>query len=193
MLTSAFEKALVYAHRVHAGQKRKGSGVPYISHLLAVAALVLEAGGSEIEAIAALLHDAVEDQGGLERLAEIKEEFGPEVAAIVEGCSDAFEEPKPEWWERKRKYLAHLPEASASVLLVSAADKLHNARSILVDYREIGEELWSRFKIGKEGTLWYYQELARVYRQSAKLPTALVNELERVVAELVRLAGGSRD
>lgn len=193
MLTSAFEKALVYAYRVHAGQKRKGSGVPYISHLLAVAALVLEAGGSETEAIAALLHDAVEDQGGWERLAEIKEEFGPEVTAIVEGCSDAFEEPKPEWWERKKRYLAHLPGASASVLLVSAADKLHNARSILVDYRDIGEEIWSRFKTGKEGTLWYYQELARVYRQSAKLPAALVDELERVVAELVRLAGGSRD
>lgn len=106
MLTSNFEKALTYAHRAHAGQVRKGSGVPYISHLLAVAALVLEAGGSEIEAIGALLHDAVEDQGGRERLDEIQKEFGPEVAAIVEGCSDAFESPKPEWWERKRKYLA---------------------------------------------------------------------------------------
>lgn len=192
MLTSAFEKALVYAYRVHAGQKRKGSGVPYISHLLAVAALVLEMRGSETEAIAALLHDAVEDQGGRECLAEIKEEFGPEVAAIVEGCSDAMEKPKPEWWERKKKHLAHLPEASSSVLLVSVTDKLHNARCILADYREIGEELWNRFKTRKEGTLWYYQELVRVYRQSAKLPTALVDELERVVGEMVRLAGNSR-
>ncbi|NLW56609.1 MAG: bifunctional (p)ppGpp synthetase/guanosine-3',5'-bis(diphosphate) 3'-pyrophosphohydrolase [Firmicutes bacterium] len=189
MLTSSFEKALVYAHRVHAGQKRKGSGIPYITHLLSVAALVLEAGGNETEAIGALLHDAVEDQGGRERLTEIKEEFGPEVAAIVEGCSDALEKPKPEWWERKRRYLAHLPEASPSVLLVSVADKLHNARCIVADYREIGEGLWSRFNTGKEGTLWYYQELTRVYRQSAKLPTALVDELERVVGEMVRQAG----
>lgn len=162
MLTNDFEKALIYAYRVHAEQERKGSGVPYISHLLAVAALVLEAGGSETEAIGALLHDAVEDQGGRERLAEVKEEFGPEVADIVEGCSDAFEKPKPGWWERKKRYLAHLPEASASVLMVSVADKLHNARCILADYREIGEELWSRFKTGKEGTLWYYQKLIQV-------------------------------
>lgn len=193
MLTSAFEKALVYVYRVHAGQKRKGTEIPYVSHLLAVAALVLEAGGSETEAIGALLHDAVEDQGGRERLAQIKEEFGREVADIVEGCSDTLENPKPEWWERKKRYLAHLPGASSSVLLVSVADKLHNARCILADYRDIGEELWSRFNTGKEGTLWYYQELTRVYRRSDKLPTALVGELERVVAELVRLAGGSRD
>ena len=159
MLTSSFEKALVYAYRVHADQKRKGSGIPYITHLLAVTALVLEAGGNETEAIGALLHDAVEDQGGRERLVEIKEKFGPEVAAIVEGCSDALEKPKPEWWERKRRYLAHLPEASPSVLLVSVADKLHNARCIVADYREIGEGLWRRFNTGKEGTLWYYQEL----------------------------------
>lgn len=192
MLTSAFEKALVYAFRVHTGQIRKGSGVPYISHLLAVAALVLEAGGNETEAIAALLHDAVEDQGGRERLAEIRKEFGPEVAAIVEGCSDTMEDPKPEWWERKRKYLAHLPEAPASVLLVSVADKLHNARCILADHQKIGEEVWSRFKTGKEGTLWYYQELVRAYRQSTKVPTVLVNELERVVGEMMRLAGVSR-
>ena len=170
MLTSTFEKALTYAHRAHAGQVRKGSGVPYISHLLAVAALVLEAGGSEIEAIGALLHDAVEDQGGRERLDEIQKEFGPEVAAIVEGCSDAFESPKPEWWERKRKYLAHLPEASPSVIKVSVADKLHNARTFLADYREIGEALWSRFKTGKEGMLWYYQEIIQVYRKYPIVP-----------------------
>jgi len=189
MLTSNFEKALTYAHRAHAGQVRKGSGVPYISHLLAVAALVLEAGGSEIEAIGALLHDAVEDQGGRERLDEIQKEFGPEVAAIVEGCSDAFESPKPEWWERKRKYLAHLPEASPSVIKVSVVDKLHNARTILTDYREIGEALWSRFNAGKEGTLWYYQELINVYRKIPNGPQGMVDELERVVAELVRLCG----
>jgi (p)ppGpp synthase/HD superfamily hydrolase len=157
-----------------------------------VAALVLEAGGNETEAIAALLHDAVEDQGGRERLAEIRKEFGPEVAAIVEGCSDTMEDPKPEWWERKRKYLAHLPEAPASVLLVSVADILHNARCILADHQKIGEEVWSRFKTGKEGTLWYYQELVRAYRQSTKVPTVLVNELERVVGEMMRLAGVSR-
>lgn len=188
MLTSNFEKALTYAHRAHAGQVRKGSGVPYISHLLAVAALVLEAGGSEIEAIGALLHDAVEDQGGRERLDEIQKEFGPEVAAIVEGCSDAFESPKPEWWERKRKYLAHLPEASPSVIKVSVADKLHNARTILTDYREIGEALWSRFNAGKEGTLWYYQEIIQVYRKISHCPQRMVDELEKVVAELLCLS-----
>ena len=188
MLTSNFEKALTYAHRAHAGQVRKGSGVPYISHLLAVAALVLEAGGSEIEAIGALLHDAVEDQGGRERLDEIQKEFGPEVAAIVEGCSDAFENPKPEWWERKRKYLAHLPEASPSVIKVSVADKLHNARTILTDYREIGEALWSRFNAGKEGTLWYYQEIIQVYRKISHCPQRMVDELEKVVAELLCLS-----
>jgi (p)ppGpp synthase/HD superfamily hydrolase len=187
MLTNSFEKALVYAHRAHAGQVRKGSGVPYISHLLAVAALVLEADGSETEAIGALLHDVVEDQGGQERLDEIQKEFGPEEAAIVVGCSDAFENPKPEWWERKRKYLAHLPEASPSALKVSVADKLHNARTILADYREVGEDLWSRFKTGKEGTLWYYQELIRVYRKIPYCPQRMVDELERVVDELVRL------
>ncbi|HOP75197.1 MAG TPA: HD domain-containing protein [Bacillota bacterium] len=191
MLTSTFEKALTYAHRAHAGQVRKGSGVPYISHLLAVAALVLEAGGSEIEAIGALLHDAVEDQGGRERLDEIQKEFGPEVAAIVEGCSDAFESPKPEWWERKRKYLAHLPEASPSVIKVSVADKLHNARTFLADYREIGEALWSRFKTGKEGMLWYYQEIIQVYRKIPYCPQRMVDELEKVVAELVRLCNGN--
>ncbi|HPT87334.1 MAG TPA: HD domain-containing protein [Bacillota bacterium] len=191
MLTSNFEKALTYAHRAHAGQVRKGSGVPYISHLLAVAALVLEAGGNETEAIGALLHDAVEDQGGRERLEEIRKEFGSEVAAIVEGCSDAFETPKPEWWERKRKYLAHLPEASPSVIKVSVADKLHNARTFLADYREIGEALWSRFKTGKEGMLWYYQEIIQVYRKIPYCPQRMVDELEKVVAELVRLCNGN--
>lgn len=162
MLTSKFEDALVFASQIHSKQIRKGSEIPYISHLLAVTALVLEAGGGENEAIAALLHDAVEDQGGQARLTEICEKFGPEVALIVAGCTDAFEEPKPEWWERKQKYLAHLSEATAPVLLVSLADKLHNARCVLEDYRELGEQIWNRFKTGKKGTLWYYKSSTKV-------------------------------
>jgi len=188
MLTEKFEEALVYTFRIHKAQNRKGDGgVPYISHLMAVAALVLEAGGTETEAIAGLLHDAAEDQGGRKRLAEIRERFGPEVAAIVEDCSDTLETPKPAWWERKKRYLAHLPLASASVLKVSVADKLHNARAILTDYREKGEALWPRFRTGKKGTLWYYQELVKVYRQTPQSPGRLVEELERVVREILHL------
>ena len=189
MLTSKFEEALVFVCQIHATQVRKGGEIPYISHLLAVTALVLEAGGGEDEAIAGLLHDAVEDQGGWERLTEIREKFGPEVALIVEGCSDAFENPKPEWWERKRKYLAHLPEATASVLLVSLADKLHNARCVLGDYRELGDALWPQFKTGQEGTLWYYQKLVEIYRQVGNVSQKLVDEFERTVTELQKLAG----
>ncbi len=187
MLTSRFETALIYAFRTHSGQKRKGTEIPYISHLLSVSALVMEAGGTEDEVIAALLHDAVEDQGGLERLEEIRAQFGANVAIIVEGCTDSFETPKPEWWERKRWYLEHLPEANPSVLLVSVADKLHNSRCILKDYRELGEALWGRFNAGKEGTLWYYRELVTAY-QKAEAPHKLVAELDRVVAEIERLS-----
>jgi (p)ppGpp synthase/HD superfamily hydrolase len=148
------EEALGYAARVHRDQVRKGSSVPYVTHLLAVAAIVGENGGTEEEVIAALLHDAPEDRGGEARLAEIRERFGDEVADIVAGNTDTFEDPKPPWRERKEVYVAHVAHAPRSVRLVSAADKLHNARSVLADLRSLGEDLWPRFNGGKEGTLW---------------------------------------
>ena len=172
-------------------KRRKGSGVPYVAHLMSVSALVLEDGGDEDQAIAALLHDAVEDQGGVERLADIEARFGARVAGIVKGCSDSDSLPKPPWRERKEAYLRHLAEASPDILRVSMADKVHNARSILADYRQIGEALWARFTGGKEGTLWYYHTLLQICPKGNA--GYLLDELERVVAELDQLvaeAGG---
>jgi (p)ppGpp synthase/HD superfamily hydrolase len=185
-LSARFEEALILAARWHAGQVRKETTIPYIAHLLGVASLVLEQGADEDEAIAALLHDAVEDQGGVVALEEIRRRFGDGVAEIVAGCTDAWTTPKPPWRERKEAYIAHLRQASASVRLVSAADKLHNARSILADYRVLGDALWSRFNGGKEGTLWYYRALVETLQ--AADPTPLVEELDRVVSEIERLA-----
>ena len=182
-----FEEALTYASRVHADQRRKGTQTPYITHLLAVAAIAGENGGTEDEVIAALLHDAPEDQGGEERLADIRARFGDEVADIVEACSDTFETPKPPWRGRKEKYIAHIQKASDSARLVSAADKLHNARSILSDYREVGEDLWDRFTGEKDGTLWYYEALVQAFRETGTEP-AIVEELDLTVTELNRLA-----
>jgi (p)ppGpp synthase/HD superfamily hydrolase len=182
-----FEEALLYATRLHQDQKRKGTGTPYVTHLLAVAAIVGENGGSEDEVVAALLHDAPEDQGGEERLEDIRARFGEEVAEIVDGCVDTYEEPKPAWRPRKKAYIERMPSESASVQLVSAADKLHNARSILADVRVVGEELWSRFTGGKEGTLWYYRALAEAYTADEASP--VVEELNRVVREIETLAG----
>jgi len=187
VLTDTFDDALVYAARLHRRQRRKASGVPYVAHLLAVAALVLEAGGSQDEAIAALLHDAPEDQGGEETLADIRRRFGDTVADIVADCSDTLASPKPPWRPRKEAYLAHLAHAAPSVRLVSAADKLHNARSILRDYRELGEVVWGRFRGGREGTLWYYRTLVDILQSTGDGP--LLDELARTVAELERLAG----
>jgi len=182
-----FEAACRYANQVHETQQRKGTAIPYVSHPLAVASLVLEDGGGEDEAIAALLHDAAEDQGGRTRLDEIGRLFGGHVAGIVEECSDTFEDPKPPWESRKQRFLQRLRDASPSALLVISADKLHNARSILKDYREVGEVLWSRFEGGKEGTLWYYRSLVSAFRAAGSSP--LVEELARVVSELEALVG----
>jgi len=182
-----FEGALIYASQVHAAQRRKGTETPYITHLLAVAAIVGENGGTENEAIAALLHDAPEDQGGAARLEDIRAEFGDEVADIVEACSDTFETPKPPWRERKEAYIAHIRDASRSARLVSAADKLHNAHSILSDYRKVGEDLWDRFTGKREGTLWYYEALVQAFRETGTEP-AIVDELDRTLTELERLA-----
>ena len=189
MLSSRFTEALMYATELHSNQVRKGSGVPYIAHLLGVTSIALEYGANEDEAIAALLHDAIEDQGGEATRAEIRRRFGDIVTEIVDGCTDAETIPKPPWRERKEAYIAHIFNASSSELLVSCADKLHNARSILNDYRVLGEVVWERFKGGKEGTLWYYRSLVEAFRQTGSTP--LVEELERVVLELEQLV--SRD
>ena len=185
--TDRFATALLYALRLHGKQTRKGSKIPYVSHLLAVGAIVLEDGGSEDEAIAALLHDAIEDAGGDPIRQAIRHKFGDKVAAIVEGCTDTDQSPKPPWLERKKQYLEHLHGASAEVRRVSAADKLHNARSVLADFRRHGNDVWARFSGGREGTLWYYRRLVQIYNEAG--PSFLVEELNRVVSELERLAG----
>ncbi len=185
MLSEKFTEALVYATQLHETQIRKGSGVPYIAHLLGVASIALEYGANESEAIAALLHDAIEDQGGAKIRDEIQQRFGETVAQIVEGCTDTDLTPKPPWRDRKEAYLAHISHTSASVRLVSAADKLYNAQSILKDYRQIGDEIWQRFTGKKEGTLWYYRSLVNAFRQVETTP--LIEELDRVVAELEQL------
>jgi (p)ppGpp synthase/HD superfamily hydrolase len=185
-LSPKFDEALAYASDLHRTQVRKGpAGIPYIAHLMSVAALVLEAGGSETQAIAALLHDGPEDQGGAEVLAEIKQRFGAEVAAIVEACSDTLEEPKPAWRPRKEAYIAHLADAPQDALLVSLADKVHNARSIVSDYRVEGPTVFERFNPDSDQH-WYYGELARAFR-SRLGDQPLVRELDAAVAELQRL------
>lgn len=190
-MTSRFEEALGFAAQLHREQCRKGSNVPYVSHLLAVSSLVIEHGGDEDQAIAALLHDAIEDQGGPRARAKILRRFGERVTRIVEGCTDSQADPKPPWRARKEAFIAGISGKSRSVQLVCAADKLHNARCILSDYRNVGEKVWRRFKGGgREGTLWYYRELANALFQSG--PTELVDELERVVGEIERLANKKR-
>jgi GTP pyrophosphokinase len=184
-LTERFSEALILAARLHAGQYRKGKSVPYLGHLLAVASLVLESGGNEDQAIAALLHDAIEDQGDKVSLEEIRQRFGDAVAEMVDGCTDARSFPKAPWRERKEAYLAHLRGAPASERLVAAADKLHNAWTVLVDYRVQGEAVWDRFNGGREGTLWYYRALVEAFQVSG--PTPLADELERVVSDIESL------
>ena len=183
-LGARLQRAFRYAAEKHAGQTRKQTAVPYLSHLMAVAALVLEAGGDEDMAIAALLHDVVEDCGGMPRLREVRKQFGPRVAKIVEGCTDSFGEPKREWAERKKDYLRELKHADVETRLVSASDKLHNVRTILADYRLDGEDIWKRFSGKKEGTLWYYRALSDEYRR--REPNRITRELDLAVAELER-------
>jgi len=185
-LSPRFLSALNYATSLHARQFRKGTKIPYISHLYSVAALVMEAGGTEAEVTAALLHDAVEDQGGAPILALIRDQFGVKVADIVNGCTDDIPEadkPKKPWRIRKEAYIAHLGKASCSVRLVSNADKLHNARCILKDYKELGEALWQRFNASRDDILWYYLALADIFLQN---PTnrQLATELGETVALL---------
>jgi (p)ppGpp synthase/HD superfamily hydrolase len=189
-LSERFTDALVFATELHANQTRKGGGIPYIAHLMGVASIALEYGANEDEAIAALLHDAIEDQGGAATREEIRRRFGNTVTEIVDGCTDADTTPKPPWRQRKEAYIARLPKESASVHLVSAADKLHNARSVLGDYRLIGDAVWERFQGGKTGTLWYYRAVVEALAATGSTP--LVDELERVVSELEGLVGISQ-
>lgn len=187
-LSPRFQNALSFAAHLHAGQVRKGTSIPYISHLLAVAGLVLEHGGNEDEAIAALLHDAVEDQGGAATREEIRTRFGDRVVNIVDGCTDSDTIPKPPWRERKQAHLDHLRTASPSVKLVSTADKLHNVRCIVEGLRVQGPEVvWSRFKAGPDDQLWYYRECAARLREGWASP--LLEELDREVTEMGQLAG----
>jgi len=185
-----FLRAFQFAAEKHAGQTRKASTIPYIAHLMGVASLVLEAGGDEGLAIAALLHDVVEDCGGAPMLKEVRRRFGARVAKVVDGCTDADSYPKPPWRERKEKYLSHLAAADSDTRLVSAADKLNNVRSILSDYREVGEFVWARFKGGREGTLWYYRSLRDEFLRHS--PNRLTGDLELAVNELESLAGNSQ-
>ena len=185
MLTDRFSQALSLAQKLHAKQVRKGTRIPYIAHLLAVTSLVIENDGDEDEAIAALLHDAVEDQGGAPTLEKIRKQFGDQVAEIVAGCSDTDQVPKPPWRKRKEDYIEHVRHASKSIQLVSLADKVHNARSIVADYRTHGEAVWSRFHGGQSGTLWYYRALTAAFQANGHSPLAA--ELERVVTELEQL------
>ena len=183
-----FLKAFAYAARLHARQTRKGTNKPYIGHLMNVASIVIAYGGDEEMAIAALLHDVVEDAGGKKRLAEIRKKFGKRVERIVDGCTDAYGEPKPPWLERKQKYIARVAGEQEDTRLVSAADKLSNARDVLADVRAGGDSAFERFQGKKDGTLWYYRTLVKVFRDAGTNP--LVEELARVVGELRKAAKG---
>ncbi len=189
VLTERFTEAVEYARQLHT-EYRKGTGIPYMAHLIGVAALVMgEAGGripvTQDMVIAALLHDAVEDHGGTPRLREIEQRFGPNVARMVAALSDTFAEEhdkKEGWEERKNNYLARLRDEPGDVLLISAADKLYNAKAILDDFKEIGPAVFDRFKRGPKQQLWYFDELLKVFR--AHPPNRIVNDLERIVHEL---------
>ncbi|RFP89721.1 bifunctional (p)ppGpp synthetase/guanosine-3',5'-bis(diphosphate) 3'-pyrophosphohydrolase [Rhodobacteraceae bacterium 63075] len=182
MLTHRFDDALAHASALHRSQTRKGSGTPYIAHLMSVSALVLEYGGDEDQAIAGLLHDAVEDQGGMATHAEITRRYGPRVASIVLECSDSDGEEKAAWQTRKDAYIAGVATKSDDAVLVTACDKLHNATSILHDLTNLGDALWSRFTAGRTGTLWYYRALSDAL--SMRLPGPLTDRLSRTISAI---------
>ena len=193
MLTVRFSAALQLTAELHASQHRKGTDTPYLAHLLAVAAIVLEYGGDEDTAIAALLHDSIEDRsylfsGGSDDLRSYLEaRFGPKVLSIVEECTDADTIPKPPWQARKEAYIASIAHKSPEGLLVSCADKLHNTRSLVRDYKLFGDASWERFTGGKEGSLWYYQSLVAAFEQNPASPQGLVRELKTTVEQLLEL------
>jgi (p)ppGpp synthase/HD superfamily hydrolase len=184
ILTTRFGDAVVYAAAAHAGQVRKGTGIPYVSHVLEVAALVIAHGGGEDQAIAGLLHDVPEDRGGRASLADIRRRFGDSVADMVDGCTDSYETPKPPWRPRKEAYISRLPIQSSATRLVSAADKVANLRAIVDDYRLIGDSVWGRFAGGFD-TIWYYRTIAHVFRATER--TALTDKLDRLVDQLLAL------
>jgi (p)ppGpp synthase/HD superfamily hydrolase len=186
-LTQRFDEAFRYAHEVHGEQLRKGTSAPYIGHLMGVASIVLDDGGSEDEAIGALLHDAAEDHGGRERLDDIRQRFGDPVARIVEECTDCWETPKRPWLERKRAYAEHARHIGPSSLRVSAADKVHNTYAILRDLRNDGEQVWAGFDVSADDVIAYYQALVRSYRDAGG--GRLVDELERIVRGIEREMG----
>ena len=191
-----FLEALTYASRLHANQSRKSTDIPYVSHLFGVASIAIEYGADMDEAIGALLHDAAEDCGGRLRLEEIKAKFGVRVAEIVEGCTDTFETPKPAWVTRKTGYIGHLRHASASVRLVSAADKLHNARSILKDFRVHKQRVFGRFKDKKEwDTVWYYSRLSREFVElgGGELAAELARVVGKIEKELLAASAEGRE
>jgi (p)ppGpp synthase/HD superfamily hydrolase len=191
MISSRLSSALALAVQAHDGQMRKGTAIPYIAHPMGVASIALDFGATENQAIAALLHDVLED-GGPHYAPLIEAQFGAEVLALVQACTDGVPDAsgvKADWGERKRAYLAHLAQAPAAVLLVSGADKLHNARAIVSDLITIGPEVFKRFKAGREGTLWYYRALADVFTQR-RAPVAV--SLEAEVRQMERLAGAQR-
>jgi (p)ppGpp synthase/HD superfamily hydrolase len=190
-LSDKFEEALVYATQAHGNQMRKKTGIPFVAHILGVTAIALEYGANETEAIGALLHDTVEDCGGAERLRDIREKFGDDVAGIVDGCTDTYETPKPPWLERKRAYIEHLKDSDSSTRLVSASDKLHNTRAILAELRRHGTDVFDRFGGKKDGTLWYYRTLVTAFREHGN-HTDLIGELDRVVTEIEKLTGVRR-
>jgi (p)ppGpp synthase/HD superfamily hydrolase len=187
ILSTRFDQAVAYAHEAHARQLRKGTTTPYLSHLLGVASIVLDDGGDEDEAIAALLHDAAEDQGGRQRLEDIRSRFGDAVARIVEDCTDSWDTPKQPWLERKQAYIQHARGLARPSLRVSAADKVHNAYAILRDLRNLGERVWERFSAPPDDVIAYYESLVRSYREAGG--GRLVEELERIVRGIQREMG----
>jgi (p)ppGpp synthase/HD superfamily hydrolase len=187
-LGKRLDDGLGYALRLHRKQQRKGKNVPYAAHLLGTAGTVLDFGGDEAQAVAALLHDAAEDHGGRPRLDKIRRRFGRDVAAMVEDCTDTFEQVKPPWRPRKEAYLASLPGKDARSLLVSAADKLDNARAIVADLRQHGPATLERFH-GKRETVWYFQELVKTFSDLEVGPIAA--ELAAAVKEMAALAAPS--
>jgi (p)ppGpp synthase/HD superfamily hydrolase len=187
VLTASFQDALVYAAQVHDGHARKGPAqIPYLAHLMSVAALVLENGGDQEQAIAALLHDAIEDQGDRTSLAELRERFGDRVARIVEACSDTDQHPKPPWLGRKQAYIERMQDEPEDVLLVALADKVHNARATVADLRAHGDATWRKFGGTADQQLWYYRSLSELF--SRRIPGPLSDELARLVEEMAILA-----
>ena len=188
-MSERFAEAVAVANELHGGQVRKGTKIPYISHLLIVAGTVLQNGGDEDEAIAAVLHDTVEDCGGKPVMEKIRQRFGEKIAGLVDGCSETYIQPKPPWRERKELYIENIKSAGPSVRLISCADKLHNAASILSEYRKVGEKVWDRFNADKSETLWFYSAMVDALRGAGE-DRPILKELEATVKDLQSLAEG---